>query len=302
MPNWREILDEIRGNTAGPHDYVRRKYLQKLHKKTGRNIIAYYSGWHQKDDIVPYTKLTINDSDHNGFMSAIHKLDRELGLDLILHTPGGSIASTEGLVRYLREMFGNNIRAIIPHMAMSAGTMIALSCERIVMGKQSHLGPTDPQVDGKPAHGVIEEFDKARTDIINDPNNRYIWQPIIANYTPALIGECKNAIHWTNQIVKEWLETCMFKGDENSSKKASDVVDFFSDHNLTLAHDRHVGVDLASEKGVKVENLEDDDDLQDLVLSVHHSFTQTLSATDCYKIIENQNGVAFIQNLRRLIQ
>ena len=45
--------------------------------------------------------LEINDEDMNGFMAAVHKLDRSLGLDLILHTPGGSIASTEAIVRYL---------------------------------------------------------------------------------------------------------------------------------------------------------------------------------------------------------
>jgi membrane-bound ClpP family serine protease len=58
-------------------------------------------------------------------------------------------------------MFGTNIRAIIPQMAMSAGTMIALSTREIIMGKHSNLGPIDPQIAGIPAHGVIEEFNRA---------------------------------------------------------------------------------------------------------------------------------------------
>ena len=46
MPNWNQILDEIR-TTGSTHDVIRRRFLQDLHKKTGRNIILYYSGWLQ---------------------------------------------------------------------------------------------------------------------------------------------------------------------------------------------------------------------------------------------------------------
>lgn len=128
MPNFREVLEEIQreqlqalhqGETAA--DRVRRQYLQKLHQKTGRNIIAYYSAFLSKPS-APYASIT--DEDKNGFMMAVHQLDREKGLDLILHTPGGSIAATQSLVDYLHAMFGTNIRAIVPQIAMSAGTMI----------------------------------------------------------------------------------------------------------------------------------------------------------------------------------
>ena len=82
-------------------------------------------------------------------MTVIHQLDRDKGLDLILHTPGGDTAATESIVDYLHNMFGNNIRAIVPQLAMSAGTMIACSCKEIIMGLQSSLGPIDPQLDRK---------------------------------------------------------------------------------------------------------------------------------------------------------
>ena len=78
-------------------------------------------------------------------MLCIHKLDRSKGLDLILHTPGGSGAATESLVNYLHQMFGNDIRAFVPQLAMSAGTILACSCKEIYMGKHSNLGLVDPQ-------------------------------------------------------------------------------------------------------------------------------------------------------------
>ena len=158
MPNWSQLLDEI--NTfVGPHDAIRRRYLSQIHEVTGRNVIIYYSGWLQKGSV---SGVEINDEDKNGFMTVIHELDMTLGLDLILHTPGGETAATESLVDYLRAMFGTDIRAIVPQLAMSGGTMIACACKEILMGKQSSLGPIDPQLGGIPAHGVVEEFNRAR--------------------------------------------------------------------------------------------------------------------------------------------
>lgn len=117
MPNWNELLDEIRA-AGSMYDVVRRRYLTKLHEITKRNVIIYYSGWLQKQGVAG---VEINDEDKNGFMTVVHKLDKRLGLDLVLHTPGGNTAATESLVDYLRSVFGNDIRAIVPQLAMSGG-------------------------------------------------------------------------------------------------------------------------------------------------------------------------------------
>ena len=156
MPNWNELLDELK-NMGSTQDVLRRKYLDVLHKVTNRNIIIYYSGWMQKPGLLP-PLAGITDEDKIGFMSTINHLDHSKGLDLVLHTPGGDTAATESLVDYLLNMFEGDIRAIVPQIAMSGGTMIACACKSIVMGKQSSLGPVDPFLNGIPAHGVIEEF------------------------------------------------------------------------------------------------------------------------------------------------
>jgi ClpP class serine protease len=164
MANWNEVLNTLHmyGST---HDIVRRESLKKLHQVTGRNIITYYSGWLQKPNLFG---VALSDGDKNGFMNAIHGLDRSKGLDLLLHTPGGDIAATESIVDYLRSMFDTNIRAIVPQLAMSAGTMIACACKSVVMGKHSSLGPIDPQINGVPTHGILEEFNRAHSEIKAD--------------------------------------------------------------------------------------------------------------------------------------
>lgn len=295
MPNWNDLLDEIR-TTGSTHDYIRRKYLRRLHEVTGRNVIIYYSGWLQKPGI---PRAGINDEDKIGFMTTINGLDRSKGLDLVLHTPGGDLAATESIVDYLREMFGTDIRAIIPQLALSAGTIIACACKSIVMGKQSSLGPIDPQFSGIPAHGVIEEFETAYQEIKQDPAKVYVWQPILSKYSPTLVGECKKAIEWAEELVKEWLVSGMFKDLDKSEAEflADKIVQELGDHALTKSHARHISWRKCQDMGLRVELMEDDQEFQDAVLTVHHACIHTFSHTSAFKIIENHLGKAYILNL-----
>ncbi len=297
MPNWNELLDEIRAEGSG-HDTIRRKYLKRLFNLTKRNVIAYYSGWLQKPEV---KEGAINDEDKNGLMSTVHRLDRSKGLDLILHTPGGDVAAVESIVDYLRQMFGTDIRAIVPQLAMSGGTMISCACKSILMGKQSNLGPIDPQFGGLPAHGILEEFMQAHNEVKNDPTKAAVWQPIIANYRPTLIGECLKAIQWSEQIVKGWLRTGMLQGDPNAEKKITVIWQELGDHALTLSHARHLNAEKCREMGLVVEQLETDPKLQDAVLSVHHSMMHTLSGTSAFKVIENHLGKAYIKQIRMVV-
>jgi len=297
VPNWGDILNEInkRGST---HDIVRREYLRSLSALTKRNVITYYSGWLQKPDM---PAAAVNDADKNGFMTVIHGMDRTKGLDLVLHTPGGDTAATESLVDYLRSMFGTDIRAIVPQLAMSAGTMIACACKRIVMGKHSSLGPIDPQFHGLPAHGIVEEFQTAFKEIQRDTSKIPLWQPIIAKYHPTLVGECEKAIQWANEMTKEWLVSGMFKGEKDADRKADSILKELADHALTKSHARHLSVAKCKALGLYVEDLEEDQKQQDAVLSLHHACIHTLSATPAFKLIENQEGIAYIQAAQRVL-
>lgn len=312
MPNWHEIGEELK-QAGSTYDVIRRKYLKKLSEHTGRNVIIYYSGWLQKQNIAG---LIVNDADKNGLMTVIHKLDRNKGLDLILHTPGGETAATESIVDYLYSMFGNDIRAIIPQLVMSAGTMIACACKEIVMGKQSNLGPIDPQFNGIPAHGIVEEFRHAHSEIQkafakaksnpNDANSfgvsqatMAVWQPIIAKYNPTLIGECEKSIDWSEKMVTEWLSRNMFSDLENSKNatRIANIIKELSDHSVNKSHSRHLSLKKCQEIGIKIVEMETDSMLQDLVLSIHHICIHTLGGTNAFKIIENQDGIAFIQSV-----
>lgn len=291
MPSWHELLQDVK-TRGSVYDIIRREASAKLFEYTKRNVIVYYSGWLQKPGL---TGLQVNDADKNGLMTVVHGLDRSLGLDLILHTPGGETAATESMVDYLHSMFGTNIRAVVPQLAMSAGTMMACASKQILMGKQSSLGPIDPQFRGIPAHGVVEEFKRAFHEIKADPAAIPVWQPIIAKYSPTFIGECEKAIEWSNEMVRDWLSRGMFAANTNSAPLIDKIIGEIGDHALMKSHARHLSADFCKKIGLIVEALEDDQTLQDLVLTLHHACVHTLSSTPAAKIIENHRGVAFIQ-------
>jgi hypothetical protein len=278
------------------------KYLNRLYEITGRNVIAYYSGWLQK----PGLRATIiNDDDKNGFMNAIHGMDRTKGLDLLLHTPGGDLAATDSLVNYLRKMFEDDIRAIIPQLALSAGTMIACACKEIVMGKQSSIGPIDPQFNGVSTHGVIEEFKRALREIEEHPSRIPIWQVIISKYHPTFIGDCEKAIEWSSEMVKGWIETGMAKHDKNPSERADKIVMGLSDHAATKSHSRHIDAIEAESLGLRIISLESElkeKDFQDCVLTIHHAYMQAFSQTTAFKFIENHEGKAIISTSNTPVQ
>lgn len=302
MPNWHDILKEISASGC-THDVIRRKYLLRLHRLTRRNAIIYYSGWLQKPDA---PAVSVNDVDKNGLMTVVHKLDRSIGLDLLLHTPGGDLAATESIVDYLRAMFGSDIRAIVPQLALSAGTMIACACREIVMGKQSSLGPVDPQMrGGVPAHGILEEFQQAYDEIKGtggtDAAKHAVWQHILSKYPPTLIGECKKAIQWSNDLVSGWLRTGMLEGDPDADPKLAKILDGLGNHALSLSHSRHLSAETCRAMGLKISTLEENPKLQDAVLSVHHACMLTLSSTDAIKLIENHLGIAFTQAFPRVV-
>lgn len=89
------------------------------------------------------------------------------------------------------------------------------------MGKQSNLGPIDPQFGGIPAHGVLKEFEQALKEIKADPASIPLWQTIIGKYHPTFLGECRNAILLAGEVVKKQLQRVMFAGDPDDHTEAT---------------------------------------------------------------------------------
>lgn len=287
MPSWNNILNEVNESidVASVLNKKRLEYFSQISSITRRNVIAYYSAWLKHPE-----HTSIDEQDKNAFMASVHDLDRSKGLDLILHTPGGDIAATESIVTYLKSMFDGDIRAIVPQISMSAGTMIALSCHEIIMGEQSSLGPIDPQFGGIACQAVLDEFKRAVKEIEENPSALGLWQTIISKYHPTFLGQCENAVNWSKKLMNDWVS------EVNKNVKQEELEKLFLDHKESYSHSRHISKASCKTVGLNIKDLEADQDLQDAVLSLHHCYMILFDKFQISKIVENQNGNMFIQN------
>ncbi len=296
MANWHQLLNRIQTEWIS-YDSLRREYLLELYNLTWRNVVAYYSWWLQKNSPELWWLLSINDNDKNWFMSSLHELDCSKWLDLILHTPGWDLAATESIIDYLLSKF-ENIRVVVPQLAMSCGTIIACSANQIVMWKHSSLWPIDPQFWNMSAWWVMEEFQRAWSEMKQDPSKQSVWNPIISKYGPTFVWECEKSINWSAEIVKKNLNLRMLPWEE---EKINRIVEFLANHSESKSHSRHFSQQSCKDLGLNIIDLESDALLQDAVLSVHHAFMHTFAATPSVKIIENHKWVAFVSSIQTVI-
>lgn len=310
MPTWSGILEELTqlGDDPNKFDTIRRKYLSHLYalpNRRGRNVIVYATKWTQGD--APPGMTSITNEDLSGLMEVVHGLTGP-DLDLILHSPGGSPAAAEALVKYLRSKFAH-IRVIVPQMAMSAATMIACSADSIVMGKHSFLGPIDPQFllptgigESRrfvPADVIKREFDQAVQEC-SDPKKVGAWMWKIQQYGPGLLVECENAITLSKLLVKDWLAAYMFKGDTDATTKAERIGEWLGNHDAFKTHSRPLDRDVLDAQGLKIEHMEADQAEQDAYLSVFHTYMHTFNSTGAVKIIENHLGKAYLKQFQQM--
>jgi hypothetical protein len=310
MPTWSGILDELARSREGGNppqfDAVRRKYLAQLWAKTKREVILYATKWTQHDPNVSPELISIVDEDIQGIMEVIHGL-KGPDLDLIVHSPGGSLEAVEALVTYLRSKF-SNIRVIVPQMAMSAATMLACAADVVVLGKHSFLGPIDPQMIvttplGQrmvPMQAILEQFELAKKEC-TDPAKMGAWLPMLGQFGPDLLVQCQEASVMSRELVCNWLQEYMFKEKKDGKDRAEKIATWLADHRVFKSHGRHIPRAELQRMGLKVQPLESDQDLQDLVLSVFHATTHTFGATAAVKIIENHHGKAFIKQVQAVM-
>lgn len=298
MYSWSELLTEYRNriqqtsDSAAGINYIlqeKKRFLQELSNATGRNTILYFSSWLHKQS----ADASINDKDINAFMENVRNTDKTKGLDLILHTPGGDLAATEQIIFYLKSYYGGDIRAIVPQMAMSAGSMIAVSCRSVVMGRQSCLGPFDPQMNGVACQTVIREFYNAVDDIKKNPASLGLWQTIISKLTPTFLTMCQQA----NQLSVELTDKILADKTIDDSIKES-IKKKFADNSDTKTHSRHINRDECVQAGLIIEQLESNQTIQDLVLGIHHCCMILGENTNMVKIVENNIGGSFMTHLQ----
>jgi hypothetical protein len=313
MSSWNSILKEIVGlNRPDAFDVVRREKMKAVQKVTGQPLIIYAADFIAPNPFkaqVAGNLMSISLADKDGFDEVTRNLPKDSKIDILLHSPGGSAEAAESIVALLRDRF-SYIRFIIPNVAKSAATMLAMSGEQLLMDDRSELGPTDPQMiftqEGRvivaPAQAIKDQFKAAQDEINADPNKLPSWVPILGWYGPALLAQCDNHLALAEELVSKWLEQYMFASDPRAKEKAERIAGYLADHNRFRSHERRVGIADLQALDANILDMRTEPELHDAVRDLYTAITLTFTNTGAYKIVENSNGEALIGMLNINIQ
>lgn len=116
--------------------YQRQELIKQINREEQTSLLCYVSG----------LETEIDRNDVIGFVEMLHNIPENSPVDLLLNTYGGDVDACEKLVKLILAKVGTReFRVIVPDLAKSAGTLMALAASKIIMSNASELGMIDPQ-------------------------------------------------------------------------------------------------------------------------------------------------------------
>src|SRR3981081_3539483 len=133
----------------------RRRTLSRIAHKRDATVIPLI---HRQETLsllgIPLARY-IDIDDSQSVLRAIRETPPGKTIEIILHTPGGLVLAASQIARALGDHDGRVV-AVVPHYAMSGGTLIALAADEIILDRHAALGPVDPQLGQYPARSLID--------------------------------------------------------------------------------------------------------------------------------------------------
>jgi ClpP class serine protease len=145
----------------------RYRAIRKLETARGSRVITMI---HRQESIsllgIPLRRF-IDVEDSEQILRAIRLTPDTVPIDLVVHTPGGLVLASEQIARALHN-HPAKVTVLVPHYAMSGGTLLALAADEIVMDDNAVLGPVDPQIGQWPAASIIKVAESKPVERVND--------------------------------------------------------------------------------------------------------------------------------------
>jgi ATP-dependent protease ClpP protease subunit len=204
--------------------YQRQATIKVIQEQTGRQLICYVAG-----SLAP-----VDRDDTIGFVDLLHNVRGGQDLDLLLHTGGGDIDAAEKLISMVRTKVGTaTLRVVVPDYAKSAGTLIALGADLIVMSETSELGPIDPQIvladsnGNRIQHPVQTYLDayKTHSDTLAKNPSDVAARIMLGKLDPATVKLYEAVRARAQAFAEAQLRRGMFKNEGNWSQAASQLID-----------------------------------------------------------------------------
>ena len=145
----------------------RYRAIRKLEQRRGSRVITLI---HRQESIsllgIPLRRF-IDVEDSEQVLRAIRLTPDTVPIDLVAHTPGGLVLASEQIAHALHK-HPAKVTVLVPHYAMSGGTLLALAADEIVMDDNAVLGPVDPQIGQWPAASIIKVAESKPVERVND--------------------------------------------------------------------------------------------------------------------------------------
>jgi ClpP class serine protease len=233
-------------------EYSRQRMISKIEQERGSRVILLV---HRQETMSVlgfpvFRYIDIDDSE--AVIRAIHMTDRDLPIDLILHTPGGLVLASLQIAQAIKKHQGK-VTAFVPHYAMSGGTLISLAADEIVMSDYAVLGPVDPQLGKYPAASILKVVARKPLAEVEDE-------------TLILADQAEKAIIQLRESVKELLQ------GKPTNGKVDDLARLLSEG--TWTHDFPITYERAKALGLAVSSNMPDDVLKLMSLFPQPTRTQ----------------------------
>jgi len=232
--------------------YHRQTLIRQIQKQMPARLVCYICG----------INAQIHRDDTLGFVDLLHNVPRNSDLNLILHTPGGNIDASEKLLSMVRTTVGTGrLRVIIPDFAKSAGTLMALGADKIVMSDTSELGPIDPQITLNDGHGNLISHSilsylgayKTHSESLQRNPNDVTAQIMLGKLNPETVKQFQLVRGRAQTLAEKNLNRWMFQTEKGNF---TEIAAALMNIERWQTHGQMIGYQDARELGLLVEYLD----------------------------------------------
>lgn len=229
-------------------------------------------------------------------------------LDFYIETPGGSGEAAEEIGNFLHHNF-ETVSFVVSGEAKSAGTILALSGDDILMTETGSLGPIDAQmkIGRSPisAHDYIEWIKEKRNEAQTTGHLNPVDATMIAQISPGEYGSVFHALNFAEDLVKEWLPKYKFKNwvktetrgivvtEEEKQKRAGEIAKELTNHTKWRSHGRSIKIEDLREIGLRVIDIDKNPELSEIVYRIQAVCRMLFETTSAFKIFATKDNKIF---------
>ena len=295
-------LNEYIDKKLSPNELMSelKKLVEQYNLLTGRYLYLYVAAMAKH---IP--GLSLEQEDFYIIRDMLKDVQNQSEVDVYIETPGGNGVTAEEIARFLHNKF-EKVNFVISGEAKSAGTILALSGNDIYMTETGSLGPIDAQIHiGRSIVSAYDYMDWINAKMQEAAKNgklNPVDATMVAQITPGEIQLVNHSLEYAKDLVKEWLYTYKFCNwnetttqkmpvtDQMKKERADKVADEFANHSRWRTHGRSLKISDLEQIGLKVNNLDENPKIADIVYRMQFVCKLLLETTSIYKLFFDVNG------------